>query len=106
MFALAERELQIAALTDRAVQKALESALSGAMVSLADDKLSGVVSITPTRTYLSESKNWCREFVEDVVVDDQQTTRFGLACREKAGGWLRVQTRLPGKTPPPVGQAL
>jgi len=104
--ALAERELQIAALTDQAVQKALESTLSGAMVSLADDKFSGVVSITPTRTYLSESKNWCREFVEDVVIDDRQTTRFGLACREKAGGWRRVQTRLPGSTPPPVGQAL
>jgi surface antigen len=104
--ALAEREFQIAALTDQAVQRALENALSGAMVSLADDKLSGVVSITPTRTYLSESKNWCREFVEDVVIDDQQTTRYGLACREKAGGWLRVQTRLPGSTPPPVGQAL
>jgi surface antigen len=104
--ALAEREFQIAALTDQAVQKALESALSGAMVSLADDKFSGAVSITPTRTYLSESKNWCREFVEDVVIDDQQTTRFGLACREKAGGWRRVQTRLPGSTPPPVGQAL
>ena len=76
------------------------------MVSLADDKLSGVVSITPTRTYLSETKHWCREFVEDVVVDNQQTTRFGLACREKEGGWLRVQTKLPGSKPPPVGTVL
>jgi surface antigen len=104
--AMAQRELQIAELTDRAVQKALESALSGAMVSLADDKFSGVVSITPTRTYLSETKHWCREFVEDVVIDDQQTTRFGLACRESSGGWLRVQTRLPGSTPPPIGTVL
>ncbi len=104
--AMAQRELQIAELTDRAVQKALENALSGAMVSLADDKFSGVVSITPTRTYLSETKHWCREFVENVVIDDQQTTRVGLACRESAGGWLRVQTRLPGSTPPPIGTVL
>ncbi len=104
--ALAERELQIAALTDRAVQDALENALSGAAVSLADDDLSGVVSITPTRTYLSETKHWCREFVEDVVIDGKRTTRFGLACRESAGGWRRVQTRLPGSTPPPVGTVL
>ncbi|MHA1555042.1 MAG: hypothetical protein ACTSU0_11605 [Alphaproteobacteria bacterium] len=104
--ALAERELQIAALTDRAVQDALENAVSGAVVSLADDKLSGVVSITPTRTYRSETKHWCREFVEDVVIDGKQTTRYGLACREAAGGWRRVQTRLPGSTPPPVGTVL
>ncbi len=104
--ALAERELQIAELTDRAVQDALENALSGIAVSLADDDLSGVVSITPTRTYRSETKHWCREFVEDVVIDGKHTTRFGLACRENTGEWRRVLTRLPGSTPPPVGKVL
>ncbi len=104
--ALAEREVQIAALTDRAVQDALENALSGAAVSLADDSFSGVVSITPTRTYRSETKHWCREFVEEVVIDGKRTTRFGLACRENTGEWRRVQTRLPGSTPPPVGTVL
>ena len=104
--ALAEREVQIAALTDRVVQDALENALSGAEVSLADEKLSGVVSITPTRTYRSETKHWCREFTEEVVIDGVRTTRFGIACRESDGGWRRVQTRLPGSTPPPVGQLL
>ena len=104
--ALAEREFQIAALTDRAVQDALENALSGAAVSMADDDLSGVVSITPTRTYRSETKHWCREFVEDVEIDGKHTTRYGLACRENTGEWRRVQTRLPGSTPPPVGTVL
>lgn len=104
--ALAERESQIVALTDRAVQNALENALSGAAMSMADDKLAGVVSITPTRTYRSKTANWCREFVENVVIEGERTTRYGLACRENAGGWRRVQTRLPGSTPPPVGQAL
>lgn len=104
--ALAEREHQIAELTDRAVQDALENAVSGAAVSLADDTLSSVVSITPTRTYRSETKHWCREFVEDVVIDGKRTTRFGLACRENTGEWRRVQTRLPGSTPPPVGTVL
>ena len=104
--ALAERELLIAALTDRAVQDALENALSGAAVALTDEGLSGVVSITPTRTYRSETRHWCREFVENVVIDGMQTTRYGLACRENTGEWRRVQTRLPGSTPPPVGTVL
>ena len=101
--ALAEREARIAELTDRAVQQALESALSGVSVAVADEQVDGTVSITPTRTYRSESQHWCREFVERVMVEGEQVTRFGLACREKDGEWHRVQTRLRGDEPPPVG---
>jgi surface antigen len=104
--AIAEREAQIAALADRAVQDALEHAVSGAEISVADEKLAGVVSITPTRTYRSESQHWCREFVENVMIEGLETKRFGLACREASGGWRRVQTSLPGSKPPPVGQVL
>lgn len=103
---LAEREQQIAALADKAVQDALEHALSGARVSLADDRMASMVSITPTRTYKSESQHWCREFTEELMVDGERVTRFGLACREADGGWRRVQTNTPGSTPPMVGTSL
>lgn len=101
--ALVEREQRIAALTDAAVQQALETALSGVPVAVSDAEVGSTVSITPTRTYKSESEHWCREFVEKVMIDGEQVTRFGLACREKDGGWQRLQTRLPGNQPPPVG---
>ena len=101
--ALAEREMRIAELTDQAVQQALESALSGVSVAMADEKLDGTVSITPIRTYKSETQHWCREFVERVMIEGEEVTRFGLACREQDGDWHRVQTRLPGDKPPPVG---
>jgi len=104
--ALAQREARIEALTQRVVQDALEHAISGVEVSRADDGLASSVSVTPTRTYRSESDQWCREFVEDVVVDGQLSKRYGLACREPSGDWHRVQTRLPGSKPPPVGQVL
>ncbi len=104
--ALMEREIQIAALTDRVIQDALENALSGAAVSLTDDELAGVMSIIPTRTYRSETKHWCREFIKDVAINDQHTTRYGIACRESEGGWHRVQTRFDGSKPPPVGAVL
>jgi len=106
--ALVEREARIAELTDEAVQTALETALSGQAVQLADSDAGSVVSITPVRTYQSASKHWCREFVEEVVIDGEKVTRFGLACREKTGDWRRVETKLPGSRPPPVplGQAL
>ena len=100
------RETQIAALADQAVQDALEHALSGAAVSLSDASLASTVSITPTRTYRSESSHWCREFVEDLVIDGQNVTRFGIACRQPEGGWERVQTRQPGSVAPPVLRAL
>jgi surface antigen len=100
--ALEAREAQIVALADQAVQDALEHALSGAAVSVSDPKMASTVSITPTRTYRSETKHWCREFVEDLVIDGERVTRFGLACRETDGGWRRVQTQQPGSMPPPV----
>lgn len=103
---LAKREARLAELTDQAVQEALETTLSGVAVARADEALGTVVSITPIRTYRSESQHWCREFVERVTIDGEQITRYGLACREKDGGWERVQTRLPGSNPPPVGQPL
>jgi surface antigen len=103
---LAQREARLAELTDQAVQEALETALSGVAVARADEALGTTVSVTPIRTYKSESEHWCREFVEQVSIDGEQVTRYGLACREKSGGWERVQTRLPGSNPPPVGQAL
>jgi len=104
--ALAEREARIAALTERVVQEALEKAVSGAEVALADDGLANSVAVTPTRTYRSESQHWCREFVEHVTVDGKQSERYGLACREDSGDWRRVQTRLPGSKPPTVGRVL
>lgn len=104
--ALAQHQAQIAALTDQVVQDALENALSGKAVTLADNKLEGAVSITPTRTYKSESSHWCREFVEEVMVDGEKTVRFGLACRENSGEWRRVETKVEGATPPPVGRNL
>lgn len=104
--ALEARELQIAALTDRAVQDALENALSGAAVSVSDPVVASTVSITPTRTYRSETEHWCREFVEELVIGGEHVTRFGLACRDPAGGWLRVQTRQQGSMPPPVHRNL
>ena len=103
---LAEQQVQIASLTNQVVQQALETAVSGSAVTLASHKLDGAVSITPTRTYKSETAHWCREFVEEVVIDGVETMRFGLACREDTGEWRRVETRLEGNQPPPVSQKL
>lgn len=103
---LAEREVRIARLTEDTVQQALENALSGVAVARSDEALGSTVSITPIRTYKSESQHWCREFVERVMLGGEQVTRFGLACREGDGEWQRVQTRLPGSRPPPLGRPL
>lgn len=100
--AMMAREAQIVALADRAVQDALEHALSGAAVSLSDPQLASTVSIKPTRTYRSETKHWCREFEENLVVNGEKVTRYGLACRETDGGWRRVETQQRGSMPPPV----
>ena len=104
--ALQAREAQIASLVDRAVQDALENALSGARVAVSDPQVDGRITITPIRTYRSASNHWCREFAEELLVDRQKVTRFGIACREPDGGWSRIETKQPGAMPPPVSASL
>lgn len=100
--AMHAREMEIASLTNQAVQDALEHALSGAAVQVSDSALASTVSITPTRTYRSQTEHWCREFTEELVIDGEKVKRFGLACREDKGGWRRIQTQQEGAMPPPV----
>jgi|SRR5690606_6680880 len=43
-------------------------------------------TVTPTRTYKTAERD-CRDFEQTVVVDGQQETVIGTACREPDGTW-------------------
>jgi surface antigen len=42
--------------------------------------------VTPTRTYKTAERD-CRDFEQTVVVDGQDETVRGTACREPDGTW-------------------
>lgn len=43
-------------------------------------------SVTPVRTYKTASED-CREYEQQIIVDDQEQTGYGTACRQPDGRW-------------------
>jgi surface antigen len=43
-------------------------------------------TITPTRTF-QEAGTYCREYQQTVVINGQQQTAYGCACRQPDGSW-------------------
>lgn len=46
-------------------------------------------TVTPTRTYESESGP-CREFQQSVTIDGRTERAYGTACRQADGSWKIV----------------
>lgn len=44
-------------------------------------------TVTPTRTYQSDSGRYCREYQTDVVVGGRREQAYGTACRQADGSW-------------------
>lgn len=78
-----------------AMQNAQASALehnrtgSGTSWSNPDTGASGTV--TPTRTYVSERGQNCREYTQTVKIGGKSEQAFGKACRRSDGSWEIVQ---------------
>lgn len=51
---------------------------------------SGRVTVTRTGTLPSTGQP-CREFTQEVIIDGQQETAYGTACRQPDGAWQMVQ---------------
>ena len=43
-------------------------------------------SVTPTKTYYSDSRP-CREYTTEAWIDDRRETIYGTACRQSDGSW-------------------
>ena len=44
-------------------------------------------TMTPTRTYQTDSGRYCREYTTDVVVGSKREQAYGTACRQADGSW-------------------
>jgi surface antigen len=82
---------------EAALQDTLETKASGTEVSFTSGEADIQGSISPTRTYQSQTGHWCREFSEIVESGGVREHRRGLACREDSGGWQRLETTISGK---------
>ncbi len=72
----------------RTVNETLEKQLSGTVVEWRNPDSGAHGSVTPVRTYRSESGKWCREYTAvATTADGESETRRAVACREDDGVW-------------------
>jgi surface antigen len=74
-----------------ATSKALESTPSGSTTQWKNPDSGHSGSVTPIRTYQTQSGQYCREYRQTVMIGDEQHEAYGKACRQSDGSWKIVQ---------------
>jgi surface antigen len=82
---LADSDVQLAS---RTMQSTLEGAPDGSTRSWANDQMGHRGSLTPTRTYVSDSGHFCREYREELMVGDRSGTFHHSGCRDENARWV------------------
>lgn len=83
-FAINQQQLE------QAIDKALETHLSGESLQWGGAKAARVGSITPVRTYKSDQGQYCREFIQRQSEAGQINEQRGVACRGEQGWQLKA----------------
>jgi surface antigen len=86
--ALDQRDKQLAA---QNAQRALEYDRSGRTSTWSNPDSGHSGSLTPTRTYQTQSGQYCREYQQTVTIDGKPQQSYGTACRQPDGSW-KVQS--------------
>lgn len=47
-------------------------------------------TLTPTKTYQTAQNEYCREYLQTVVIGGEESRAYGTACREVDGNWKIV----------------
>lgn len=77
-------------LVEKTVNQVLETKVSGTAVEWRNPDSGSHGTVTPVRTYRSESGKWCREYTLITVTrDGARQSRRAIACREPDGRWKK-----------------
>ncbi len=74
----------------RTHQAALETSPTGKETGWRNPDNGHSGSVTPTKTYQSESGQYCREYQQTVTIDGRTESAHGTACRQPDGSWKIV----------------
>ena len=83
--ALSDSDVQLAS---RTMQSTLEHAPDGSTRSWLNEQTGHRGSLTPTRTYVTESGYFCREYREELVVGAESGSFYQSACRDENARWV------------------
>jgi surface antigen len=76
--------------SERAAQRAFETAPSGQATAWNNPDSGNNGTVTPTRTFQTDSGQYCREFQQTVVIGGEEQQAHGTACRQADGSWKIV----------------
>jgi surface antigen len=76
----------------KAAQESLERYPSGKTAEWHNPDNGHSGTVTPTRTYRSDSGTYCREFQQTVTIGGKTEDAYGTACRQPDGSWKIVTT--------------
>lgn len=85
--ALADTDVALAA---AAMQSALESRRDGELVRWINAATGSHGAITPQRTFVTDRGVFCRVYLEELTVGDENGVVENTACRNDDGGWTWV----------------
>lgn len=71
-------------------QQALDTAPSGTVSTWRNPDSGHSGTVTPTRTYQTQTGQYCREFRQTVTIDGRVEEAQGRACRQPDGTWQIV----------------
>jgi surface antigen len=76
---------------ERSAQYALEYAPTRQSTTWRNPDSGNYGSVTPIETYQSSAGQYCREYLQTVVVGGQQQQAYGTACRQPDGSWRIIR---------------
>jgi len=74
-------------------QNALEYNRSGTATSWRNPDTDHSGATVPVRTFQTADGVYCREFQQNIIIDNQQQRGYGTACRQPDGSWQIVDPR-------------
>ena len=74
----------------QSTQIALEKNKTGAKSTWRNPDSGNEGTVTPTRTYKTESGQYCREYQQTITVGGKTEQGYGRACRQPDGSWRIV----------------
>lgn len=72
---------------ENSARQALEFSPTGRAVAWNNPDTGHRGSVTPTNTYKNSNDQYCREYVQDVVIGGEVQKAYGKACRQPDGNW-------------------
>ena len=75
---------------ERTTQASLEHVQSGQTSSWSNPDSGHSGTVTPVKTYQTNSGQYCREYQQTVTVGGDQQEAYGTACRQPDGSWKIV----------------